>query len=191
MSMLPVHSEKNWIKSLPNQLTLFRMAVIPIILLLYPLGFRSLELFSAFLFALGSISDGLDGFIARKFNASSKLGSVLDPVADKMLTAAALVLLAGNGVIYTWVAALFLCREVGISGLRHIAAERNIEISVSAWGKWKTFILDVSLTCMFVNENIFGWPWVEVGMICLWVSLALSLYSAWEYSTGFWKQAEI
>ena len=91
--------------------------------------------------------------------------------------------------MYAWVAALFILRELGISGVRHLAAQKNIEIKVSNFGKWKTFILDVALTCLMVNKSLFGWPWVEVGAICLWTSLAISLYSAWEYSSEFWKKA--
>ncbi|MEZ4741452.1 MAG: CDP-diacylglycerol--glycerol-3-phosphate 3-phosphatidyltransferase [Bdellovibrionota bacterium] len=179
-----------WLRDLPNQLTLFRIAIVPLLLLLFPLDFRPLKLFCAFMFALAAISDWLDGFIARRYDSITKLGKILDPIADKILTAAALVLLTDAQVIYAWVAGLFLCRELAVSGLRHMAAQQQIEIQVSPLGKWKTFILDVALTCMMVNEPLFGWPWVEVGMICLWTSLLISLYSAWEYGTKFWKMVK-
>ena len=186
--MVDSHDQK-WIKDLPNQLTLFRIAVVPILLVLFPLGFDALTLFCAFLFAIASITDGLDGIIARQFDSVTKLGVILDPIADKMLTAAGLILLAHDHRIPAWMAGVLLCRELAVSGLRHMAAMHNIEIQVSGIAKWKTFTLDVAITCMMVNRPMFGWPWVEVGMLSLWISLIISVYSAWEYGDKFWKRA--
>ncbi len=127
--------------------------------------------------------------MARQFDSVTKLGAILDPIADKLLTAAGLILLTHSHQIYAWMAGLLLCRELAVSGLRHLAALKNIEIEVSGIAKWKTFTLDVAITCLMVNRSLFGWPWVEVGMVCLWVSLVISLYSAWEYGEKFWKEA--
>jgi CDP-diacylglycerol--glycerol-3-phosphate 3-phosphatidyltransferase len=181
--------DHHWIKELPNQLTLFRIGVVPVLLLLFPLGFEFITTFCAFLFAVASITDGLDGMIARQFDSVTKMGMILDPIADKLLTAAGLVLLAHSQRVYAFVAGILLCRELAVSGLRHLAAQQDIEIQVSSLAKWKTFTLDVAITCLMVNRPMFGWPWVEVGGICLWVSLFLSVYTAWEYGDKFWKRA--
>jgi CDP-diacylglycerol--glycerol-3-phosphate 3-phosphatidyltransferase len=140
---------------------------------------------------IAAITDWLDGFIARRYNLVTKIGAVLDPIADKMLVAAALVLLAQSGAIFGWMAGLLLCREIGISGLRLVALEKGVTISVSQWGKWKTIALDVGIVCMMVNRPLFGWPWVEVGMISMWIALALSVFSAWQYTQAFLQKTHL
>lgn len=180
-----------WLRDLPNQLTLFRIAVIPLLLFLYPLNFSSLRLFCAFLFTFAAMTDWLDGFIARRFKVESKLGALLDPVADKMLTASALVLVSHSQAIWAWMAGVLLCREIAMSGVRMMAQQEGIPIKVSILGKWKTLLLDVALVCLLVNYPLFGWPFREVGMISIWISLALSLFSAWLYIKEFWKKYNI
>ena len=181
-------SPPNWIRDLPNQLTLFRVAVVPLLLVLYPLNFSSLNLFCAVLFTLAAITDWLDGFIARKFAVESRLGAILDPVADKMLTASALVLVAHSGAIWAWMAGILLCREIAISGIRLVAQQQGITIKVSSLGKWKPLFLEIALVCLLVNTQLFGWPFREVGMLSIWAALFFSLYSAYLYVTGFWKE---
>ncbi len=184
----PVDSAMRF-KHLPNQLSLFRMGVIPLILLLYPLGFKSLQLFSALLFALAAISDWLDGYIARKYYAESKLGAILDPIADKMLTGTALILLANSQAVWAWMAGFLLARELGMSGLRLVAQQQGIVIQVSTLGKVKTLLLDLALVCLLVNYPLWGLPFREIGMISIWLALGVSLYSAWQYIREFMGQA--
>ena len=176
-----------WLRELPNQLTFFRIAVVPLILVLYPLGLKSLQLFCVLLFMLAAFSDWLDGFIARRYRAETTLGVVLDPMADKMLTGAGLVLVAHSRALWAWVAGLLICRELGIAGLRLIAQESKIKIPSSNLGKTKTLFLGVALTCLLVNRQLFGWPFREVGMGCIWLSLATSLFSAYQYFISFWE----
>lgn len=177
-----------WLRDLPNQLTLFRIAVIPVLLFLYPLDFRSLRLFCALLLAFAAMTDWLDGFIARRYQAESKTGALLDPIADKMLTCAALILITRSGALWAWMSGLLLCREVGMSGLRLVAQEKGFDIKVSYLGKWKTLTLDVALVCLLVNEQLFDWPFREVGMISIWSALILSYTSAWWYTREFWEK---
>lgn len=172
-------------KHLPNQLSLFRIAVVPLILVLYPLEIHSIRLVSAVLFALAAFSDWLDGYIARKFFVESKLGALLDPLADKMLTGTALILLASSHALWPWMAGLLLARELGMSGLRLVALEQGITIKVSTYGKFKTLVLDLALFCLMVDYPLFGWPFHEVGMISIWIALGLSLFSAWLYAKEF------
>lgn len=172
-------------KHLPNQLSMFRIVVVPVILIIYPLEVHSLRLFAALLFALAAISDWLDGYIARKFYAESKLGAVLDPIADKMLTGSALILLASSHGVWPWLAGFLLTREMGMSGLRLVAQQQGIVIAVSMFGKLKTLALDLALVCLLVDYPLFGLPFHEVGMVSIWVALALSLYSAWLYVREF------
>ncbi len=174
----------SWLKGLPNKLSLLRMAAVPVLLLLYPIG-PSLGILCGFVFAAAAVTDWIDGYIARRYGMVSPLGALLDQVADKMLVASALVLLANAGVLPAFIAALLICRDIAINGIRLMALERNVVIAVGDFGKWKTALLSVGITCLFVNRPLLGLPVHEVGMISMWIGLALSLYSAWSYSHAF------
>lgn len=181
-----VDLEKNsWIKDLPNQLTLFRIAVIPVFILLAPWNYQPLNYFAGALFAIASITDWFDGFIARTFKVESQLGAILDPIADKLIVGAALVVLAARYPEYSPIFAIIMVREIGISGLRLIAAEKGYSVKVNSFGKIKTVCIDTSVTCLTIGTNLFGWPWLEVGFIALILGTTLSLYSAWLYWKNF------
>ncbi len=181
---------KDWLKHLPNKLTLARIAAIPLLLLIYPF-LPSLNVFCAVLFAVAALTDLLDGYLARKYGNVTPLGALLDPIADKMLVAASLVLLANSQVIPAFVAGLLICRDIGVNGIRLLALEQNMKVEVSEFGKWKTTILSVAIFCLFVNERLFDLPFREVGMVALWAGVALSLWSAWSYARGFLQKTKI
>ena len=100
-------------------------------------------------------------------------------------------MLAARYQNYSPIFAILKIREIGISGLRLIALERGVTVSVSNLGKIKTVLLDTSITCFAVGTNLFGWPWMEVGFITLVLGTILSLYSAWQYWSGFSKATSI
>ncbi len=175
-------------KGIPNKLTLFRVCVIPVLLFLYPLDFENLNIFCAFLFAVAAWTDFFDGFIARQFKMESKLGMLLDPIADKLLTTAALVLLAADHTLWSWLVGLLLCRDLALSGVRLVAREQGISIPVSWFGKFKTLFLDTGIFCLMMKKQLFDWPFREVGMICLWLGVFLSFYSAWLYFRDFFHK---
>lgn len=179
------------IKDLPNQLTLIRIAVVPILLILFPFGIDGLRLFCALLFAIAGMTDWLDGVVARQFKLESKLGALIDPIADKMLTGTGLILLAHSHDLWAWMAGTLLCRELVLSGLRQVAQQQGIVIQVNSLGKWKTLFLDVAIVCLMVNRPLFGWPFTQVGMVCIWAALFFSLYSAWLYIQEFWQKSQI
>ena len=130
-------SKDKWLKELPNKLTLGRIAVIPVLLVLYPIDISGMNFFCAGLFALASITDFFDGYIARKYNSETAMGALLDPIADKMLIAACLLLLAYDRTIYPIMAGLIICRDIAINGIRLVSLKNNYEIKVSDIGKWK------------------------------------------------------
>lgn len=182
----PHHPHRTaWLRTLPNKLTIARMAAIPLLLLLYPLNIPKLNIVCAVIFAAAAITDWVDGYVARKYHAVTPLGALLDPIADKMLVAAALVLLAYNRVAPAFIAALLICRDIGINGIRLMALEQGRVIAVNEFGKWKTALTSVSIFCLMVNAPLFGLPFRTVGMLSLWVALGLSLYSAWLYGQAF------
>ncbi len=188
---MPQEKSLDWFKGIPNKLTLFRIGVIPVLLLLFPLDFESLNIFCAFLFAVAAMTDWLDGFIARQFKMESKLGTLIDPIADKLLTTAALVLLVANHMVWAWLAGLLLCRDVALSGVRLVAQEHGISIPVNWFGKFKTLFLDIAIFCLMVRKPLFDLPFREVGMVSLWVATFLSLFSAGIYIRNFVRKVEL
>jgi len=178
-------SMREWLRNLPNKLTLFRMAIIPLMCLLYPWDLQFLHVFCAFLFSIGAISDFLDGYLARKLDNVTKIGEVLDPISDKLLVAAALVLLTDAGVLSGWITVVVLSREMAISGLRLAAAEQGISIKVSSFGKIKTALQDVGIALLLTRFPDYH----TSGMVVLWVSILFSYYSAYQYWNKYWEQS--
>lgn len=179
-----------WIRQLPNQLTLARLAVIPALLIVYPLGFRLTNIICALVFFIAALTDFFDGYLARRHGTVTRLGALLDPVADKVLMGGTLVLLAHAQVVPAWVASLLVCRELAVSGLRLAALQQSIRVDVNAFGKIKTCLLDGAITCLLINEPLFDWPFRPVGMIALWLGLLASLYSAYQYFRAFFDEMQ-
>lgn len=172
--------------SLPNLLTLSRIFTVPILvaLLWYPgwelgygLGFG--------LYCLMGITDYFDGYLARAQGAVSKLGIFLDPIADKIMVAAVIVMLITTGDIASWtvIAALvILLREIAVSGLREFLAQLRVSVPVSQLAKWKTAFQLVALGALILGGATPQWPFVhEVGIVSLWAAAALTLVTGWDY----------
>jgi len=192
--MVDLSDTKHWLRNLPNKLTISRIAAIPLLMCLYPWAatLDFLHIVCAFLFAFAALTDLLDGYLARKYGNVTPLGALLDPIADKMLIAASLVLLASSQVIPAFVAGLLICRDIGVNGIRLLANEQNLTIAVNDLGKWKTTILSVAIFCLFFKDRqILELPFLAVGMVSLWVGLALSLYSAWTYGHSFLQKSKV
>lgn len=175
----------NVMKNLPNILTLSRIAVIPALIATFyvdaPLG----NWLAFGLFAVASITDLLDGMIARAYGATSKLGQFLDPVADKLMVAAIIVMLAAfDRVTGVHILALIviLCREILVSGLREFLAEIRVRMPVTVLAKWKTTIQMASLATLLIGEAAPPWlPAEEIGLIGLWVAAGLTIYTGYDY----------
>lgn len=189
--MTKLAETSNWLKNLPNKLTLARIAAIPLLLIVYPVSPKKLNVFCALVFAFAAFTDWLDGYLARRYQNVTPLGALLDPIADKMLMASSLVLLASADVIWAVFAGLIISRDIAVNGIRLLALEQGVTIEVNDFGKWKTTILSVAVGCLFVNDRVWGLPFKEVGWICLWIGLGLSLYSAWMYGRAFLQKAKI
>ena len=177
---------------IPNILTIGRIIIVPIFVLTFFIPGLFGDLIPFFLFALASFTDYLDGLLARMFKEESKLGELLDPIADKILVAAALILLVMNGTIknYEVIAAIIiLTREILISGLREFLAKGQIIMQVTSLSKLKTFIQMVSIAILLTGEsgntiiNFQDYNAHTIGIILLWLSAFLTLY------TGYaWRQ---
>ena len=175
---------------IPNILTIGRIIIVPIFVISFFIpGFFG-DLIPFFLFVLASFTDYLDGLLARLFKEESKLGELLDPIADKILVAAALILLVMNETIknYEVVAAIIiLTREILISGLTEFLAKGRITMQVTSLSKLKTFIQMTSIAILLTGEsgnkiiNFQDYNAQTVGIILLWLSAFLTLYTGYDY----------
>lgn len=180
-------------KKLPMAATSVRFLVSPFIFAALLADTTSGPWIATGLFIVGSLTDWLDGYWARKFNAESNLGKFMDPIADKILVLSALIVLLHEHRIDPITPALLLARDIFIGGLRAVAAADGVVIAAKPTGKWKTGLQMVAIPCLFLDLQISGVDLHSVGLWGLWVSVGLSLISGFEYSFGYFrgvKQAE-
>ena len=178
------------LKKIPNILTIGRIIIVPFFVVAFYLpGFYG-DLTAFALFIAASFTDFLDGMLARLFKEESKLGELLDPIADKIIVATALILLVMDGTIrhYEVIAAIIiLTREILISGLREFLAKGQISVPVSGLAKIKTFIQMFSIAILLTGEtgnkfiNFEDYNAQTIGIILLWLSAFLTLYTGYEY----------
>ena len=171
--------------TLPNILTLSRIFAVPILVfLLWKPGWYDYAL--AFgLYVLMGVTDYFDGYVARARGTVSKLGVFLDPIADKIMIAAVIVMLVFTRDIdgLAVVAALvILLREIAVSGLREFLADLRVSVPVSQLAKWKTTFQLIALGALILAGATPQWPWVhDVGLVCLWAAAVLTLLTGWDY----------
>lgn len=172
-------------KKLPLILTVARIfATIPVaVLLLSSKNFDGyyLDWIAVLLFYTASITDYYDGYFARKYNAVTNLGKFLDPVADKILVMAILVILLHQQKIDPWMVMLFLTRDTLVGGIRAAASADGLVIPAQTTGKWKAALQMISVPFMMVNEIHPYFPNLKIGYGLLWFSVLLSLISGWDY----------
>ena len=178
------------LKKIPNILTIGRIIIVPFFVIAFFLpGFYG-DVIALILFIVASFTDFLDGMLARMMEQESKLGELLDPIADKIIVAAALILLVMNGTIknYEVIAAIIiLTREILVSGLREFLAKGRIKLPVSNLSKLKTVLQMVSIGLLLSGEtgnkiiNFQDYNAQTIGIILLWLSAFLTLYTGYEY----------
>ena len=178
----------------PNYLTLLRICFVPGVVFCLHFGTFWWDLTAAILFLLASLTDYLDGYIARKYNIETVYGKLMDPLADKFLVICSLIMLQSLGRIDPIVVMLLVCRELTITGLRALASAEGIIMGASQGGKWKTATQMLAIPCLMLKD-FFGIPLYEIGLWITYLSLALSLWSAKDYIVEFFiglkKAAEI
>lgn len=179
--------------NIPNILTIFRIIAIPFLFLFYYLPFPGHHLVTAIVFAIAAITDWLDGYLARHWQQSSSFGAFLDPVADKLLVAVALVIIVSEHpmTFLSIPAAIIIGREIVISALREWMAElgKRASIAVSFIGKIKTSVQMLSLVILLAINPHHPLTWVGIlGYICLFVAAALTLWSMCMYLRVAWPE---
>ncbi len=173
------------ILSHPNTLTLFRIAAVPIIVILMLFPNRISTFIAAILFSAAAITDYLDGYIARRFGLVSNLGKVMDPVADKLLVSSAFIMLTALGWVPAWMVCIIIGRELAVTGLRNIIAEKGEDLSASNLGKYKTGFQIAAIIPLLIHFPFFGLDVQVVGTFFLWGALIFTLWSGADYFFKF------
>lgn len=191
---MTVSDEKTHLWTLPNRLSLIRILSIPVIVFFISSQEEELIFASCLIFIVAGITDGLDGFMARKMKLTTKLGLYLDPLADKLLVSSVLITLTYYRFVPLWVTILLVAREFLINGLRSFYAMEGIAVYPSKTGKIKTALQLVGIACILLNHSfekppLFPGP-VEPGMIIIYAALFFSLYSATKYMGVLFKPAK-
>jgi CDP-diacylglycerol---glycerol-3-phosphate 3-phosphatidyltransferase len=175
--------------NLANILTLSRIATVPIIACLLLVDNMITSYTAAFLFLCSAITDYLDGYLARKLHQESDLGKLLDPLADKLLISTVLVMLIPLGRVPAWMVAIIIGRELAVTGIRSLASEKQVIISASWLGKYKTAFQCVALTPLLMHYPfcLFSLPieFHEGGMFFLWIAFFFTIWSGWDYVYGY------
>ena len=193
MSISIPGSKSPWYGNLPNTLTWLRILMIPAIFVLFNLPYWWKDPAACAAFALAGITDSLDGYFARKWGLTSRLGAFLDPVADKLIVATALVLIV-SGDPTSWflmvVAIVIIGREIAVSALREWMAEIGARgrIKVSMWGKIKTIMQIVGLSFLLYRRDLFGIPIYKLGLVLTGIAAVLTLWSMFLYLRLAWPE---
>jgi CDP-diacylglycerol--glycerol-3-phosphate 3-phosphatidyltransferase len=183
--------------NIPNILTLMRIAAIPVMAVLLLTGEREPCFWAAALFSVASFTDWLDGFLARKMGIVTVFGKFLDPIADKLIVMAALIMITPLARVPAWMVLVILGREIIITGLRGIASSEGIVISASDLGKFKTIFQIVAIIALLLH---FDYHWLfssnnplfivnmhNVGMFYLWIAFVITVWSGVDYLYKFIK----
>jgi CDP-diacylglycerol--glycerol-3-phosphate 3-phosphatidyltransferase len=193
MSESEIKAHPVW--NIPNILTLMRIAAIPLMVLLLMTGEREPSFWAAALFSAASFTDWLDGYLARKMGIVTVFGKFLDPIADKLIVMAALIMIIPLGRVPAWIVLVILGREIIITGLRGIASSEGIVIEASDLGKFKTIFQIVAIIALLLHYDYHwffsaGHPLLlanmhHVGMFYLWIAFVITVWSGVDYLFKF------
>ena len=173
------------LNTIPNWLTLIRILSLPALILLTLSPGRGLGIAAALLFSAASITDLLDGYIARRTGQVSSFGKLVDPIADKILVSTAFIMLVHLDRVPAWMVALIIAREFAVSGLRAYAGTQKIVIAAGISGKVKTTLQILAIIALLVNETLWGFPFREVGWVLLIAAFVATMWSGYRYFADF------
>ncbi|MEO8751977.1 MAG: CDP-diacylglycerol--glycerol-3-phosphate 3-phosphatidyltransferase [Casimicrobiaceae bacterium] len=172
------------LRNLPNTISIGRIFLVPVLVVLLRSPSRTAAALAAGTFFLASWSDFFDGYLARRHGLTSTLGKLLDPLADKLIVTAALIMLTAmprQPRIASWVVVLIIGRELAVTGLRTLALSEGIVLAAEELGKYKTILQMLALQGLLLHYTWFGVDFFSAGMYFLWPSLVLSLWSGIDY----------
>lgn len=173
--------------NLPTILTLSRIVLIPF----FVLTVYQRPVLGAILFSVASITDFLDGYLARRSGQITKFGIIMDPLADKFLVISALIVLVDMARLSVWIAIILIVREFLVTGLRVVALSKDIVIPAETGGKLKTGAQITAILCLILMGSVFDFLPVDlydIGLVFMWVALVLAVVSGVKYTVSFWKR---
>jgi CDP-diacylglycerol--glycerol-3-phosphate 3-phosphatidyltransferase len=180
--------------NLPTQLTLGRMCLVPLVVVFLISTDSIHAIVAAILFAAAAMTDWLDGLIARRRGQVTTLGKLLDPVADKVLVAAALISLVQVGKVDAWIVVIMIGREFAVTGLRSVSAAQGVVIAASDLAKYKTFSQYLAVTLLILERSVpagieIEFTYLSRGM--LWAALILTIFSGIDYFVRFYRGTDL
>ena len=178
---------KRDLMNLPNILTLARIAVVPVLVLMLYLPGPKMCLAATVAFIVASVTDIVDGLLARRMGLVTNLGKFLDPLADKLLICSVLIMLVRLGWVEAWVAVVIIGREMAVTGLRAVAADAGVVIAADRFGKLKTIIQTIALCPLILHYPLWGidpWP---IGNVLIYLALGMTVVSGVNYMHAFFK----
>ena len=174
--------------NLSNSLTVLRIVAIPFILVLMQADTPRSGLWATGVFIAAFITDWLDGFIARKKNQVTRFGKMLDPLADKLLIGSALIMFISLDRVPVWMVILIISREIAVTWLRASLAGKGFIMAADRWGKNKTFFQALALIPLIIYYPYFGVDFHRVGLVLLWIALALTVWSGLLYFIRYYPR---
>lgn len=171
--------------NLANKITLLRMLITPLVIVLLYFEGPAACLFATLAFIFASLTDWVDGYVARRENIVTSLGKFLDPLADKVLICSVLIMFVALGWAPAWVVIIIVCRELVVTGLRAIAIDEGIVLAADKFGKMKTVCQIIAIVPIMVHYPLFGLNVHLLGTVLLYVALALAVYSGFNYCRDF------
>jgi len=178
--------EKFW--HLPNLLTVARIVAVPVVMILLCFKGPVASFLCAMFFMAAGATDFFDGFLARRHMLMSSFGKFMDPLADKLLVSAALIMLIPLGRVPAWMAFIIIGRELAVTGLRALAAAEGIILAPDRWGKAKTFFQMAALTALILHYTYHAVDFQRLGMGLLWLAMVVTITSGVSYFLTFFRQ---
>jgi len=175
----------------PNLLTMFRVLAVPIIIVLLLFPNRTCVFLAAVFFSAAAITDYFDGYLARRRGLVSDFGKVMDPVADKLLVSSAFIMMAALHWVPAWMVCIIVGRELAITGLRNIVAEKGEDVSASNLGKYKTGFQIAAAIPLLIHYPFFGLNVQAIGGLFLWAALIFTVWSGVHYFVKFRRLLEV
>jgi len=171
----------------PNSLTLFRVAAVPMLVVLMLFTNRFSCFLAAFIFSAAAITDYFDGYVARRYGLVSNLGKIMDPLADKLLVSSAFIMMIPHAWVPAWMVCIIIGRELAVTGLRHLISESGADPSASRLGKLKTGFQIAAIIPLLIHYQYFGIDFYVIGYVLLWIALAVTIWSGIDYFIRFRK----
>ena len=189
LNRLTAKENQRLILNLPNSITMLRVGIIPVLFFLLSDPGRMWSLIIAILFIMAALTDLLDGYVARKYHIVTNIGKFLDPIADKIIVNAAMILMIPIGRIPAWIVSLIIIRDFIVDGIRTIATSEGMIIDASKLGKRKTLCQIFAISALMIHYPFIGADAHIVGMVILYIALWLTIHSGLDYLLMFYRYA--